>query len=239
MAINKVYASFDEAVADIHDGATIMVGGFAGPGGLPENLIAALHKQGAKNLTIIANAFWGGGHSSQRYGRNYIDLCLLAENKQVKKAIVSLINDPRPGRSRAFEEQYRAGEVEMELVPQGTLAERIRAGGAGIGGFYTRTGVGTIVEQGKEKKIINGEEYILELPLRADYAFVKAYKADKMGNLIYWGTARNFNPVMATAAEVTIAEVDEIVEVGEIDPNIIVTPGIFVKRIVEVGSRSH
>jgi len=239
MARSKIYNSCDEAVADIQDGSTIMVGGFAGPGGFPENLIAALRDRGTKDITIICNAIWGGGHTSDFLGRKYIDLCNLAENKQIKKAIVSLINDPTPNRSKAFEEQYRAGEVEMELVPQGTLAERIRAGGAGIGGFYTRTGVGTIVEQGKEKRIINGQEYILELPLRADYAFIKAYKADKMGNLVYRGTARNFNPVMATAANITIAEVDEIVEVGEIDPNIIVTPGIFVKRIVEIGSRNH
>jgi 3-oxoacid CoA-transferase A subunit len=229
MSPDKVCNSFAEAVSDIPDGATIMIGGFTGPGGLPQNLILALRNQGARDLTIIANSTWGGGKA-----RNYIDVSILAENRQIKKAIVSVMADPNPLRSTAFEEQYRAGEVEMELVPQGTLAERIRAGGFGIGGFYTRTGVGTPVEKGKEKRSINGKEYILELPLTADYALIRAYKADRLGNLIYRGTARNFNPVMAPAAGITVAEVDEIVEPGELDPEIIVTPGIFVKRIVEI-----
>jgi len=229
MVPEKVCNSFAEAVADIPDGATVMVGGFTGPGGLPQNLILALRNQGARKLTIIANSTWGAGKA-----REYIDVSILAENRQIKKAIVSVMADPNPLRSTAFEVQYRAGETEMELVPQGTLAERIRAGGFGIGGFYTSTGVGTPVEKEKEKKMINGKEYILELPLTADYALIRAYKADRMGNLIYRGTARNFNPVMAPAARITIAEVDEIVEPGRLAPEVIATPGIFVKRIVKI-----
>jgi 3-oxoacid CoA-transferase A subunit len=229
MSIDKVFNSFADAVADIPDGATIMIGGFFGPGGLPQNLILAVRNQGARNLTYIANSGWGFGKTG-----GYIDASILAENRQIKKAIVPTMADPEPGRSTAIEDQYRAGELEIELVPQGTLAERIRAGGFGIGGFYTRTGVGTVVEKGKEKRLINGKEYILELPLSADYALIRAYKADRMGNLIYRRTARTYNAVMALAARITIAEVDEIVEVGELDPEVIVTPGIFVKRIVKI-----
>jgi len=229
MPINKVCNSLAEAVADVKDGSTIMIGGFAGPGGLPKNLIVALRDQGAKDLTIIANSTGGAG-----LARGYSDTSILAENGQIKKAIVSVMFDPNPLGSRAFEEQYRAGEVALELVPQGTLAERIRAGGVGIGGFYTRAGVGTMVEEGKERKVINGNTYILETPLTADYAIIRAYRADRMGNLVYRGTARNFNPVMAPAARITIAEVDEIVEAGDLDPEVIVTQGIFVNRIVEI-----
>jgi 3-oxoacid CoA-transferase subunit A len=233
MSSTKVFNSFSEAVADIPDGAIIMVGGFTGLGGIPQNLILAIRDLGVKNLTQISNSTWGSGKA-----RNFIDTSIWVENKQLKKAIVSVMSDPNPIGSKAFEEQYYAGEVELELVPQGTLAERIRAGGFGIGGFYTRTGVGTPVEEGKEKKVLNGDEYILELPLKADYALVRAYKADTMGNLVYRGTGRNFNPVMAPAARITIAEVDEIVEPGEIDPEIIVTPGLFVNRIVKIPAGS-
>lgn len=220
MPINKVFQSFQEAVADVHDGATIMFGGFIGKAGSPTNLILALRDKGAKNLTTVSNRCAA------------MDLDPLFKARQVRRAIASA---PVPG-SRVpspFEEQYLAGEVELEIVPQGTMVERIRAAGAGLGGFYTPVGVGTIVAEGKEKKTIDGKEYILEMPLRADFAFIRAHKADRMGNLTYWRTQRNFNPIMATAAKVTIAEVDEIVEVGELDPEVIVTPAIFVNRIVK------
>lgn len=220
MPINKVFQSFQEAVADVHDGATIMFGGFIGKPGSPTNLILALRDKGVKNLTTISNRCAA------------MDLDPLFEARQVRKAIASA---PVPG-SRVpspFEQQYLAGEVELEIVPQGTMVERMRAAGAGIGGFYTITGVGTQIEEGKEKKLIDGKEYILELPLRADFAFIRAHKADKMGNLVYWRSQRNFNPIMATAAKVTIAEVDEIVEVGELDPETIVSPAIYVHRVVK------
>ena len=225
MPINKVFLSFQEAVADVHDGATIMFGGFVGKPGSPTNLIIALRDKGAKNLTVVSNRCGG------------MDLDILFEARQVRKAIASA---PVPG-SRIplspIEKQYLAGEVELEVVPQGTMVERMRAGGAGIGGFYTPTGVGTLVAEGKEEKTIDGKKYILELPLKADFAFIRARKADKMGNLTYWRSQRNFNPIMATAAKVTIAEVDEIVEVGELNPEGIVTPAIYVDRIVKIQRR--
>jgi 3-oxoacid CoA-transferase A subunit len=234
MGINKIYSSCQEAVADIPDGAVIMIDGFGGPGGMPQNLLLALRDQGARNLTIIGNTTGLGGTFGTQPGKSYIDPSILVENGQVKKAIASFPVSPSPSRPTAFEKLYVQGKVELELVPQGTLAERIRAGGAGLGGFYTPTGVGTPVEEGKEKRIINGKEYLFELPLTADYALLKAYKADKLGNLVYRGTSRNFNAVMAPAARITIVEVDEIVEPGELDPEVIVTPGIFVQRIVKV-----
>jgi 3-oxoacid CoA-transferase subunit A len=219
MAINKVFAACQEAVADIPEGATIMFGGF-GAAGVPMNLIQALKEQGAKNLTTIGN---------------YCPAPLV-ENHQVKKAIAAFpvpASLSRRGMT-ALERQVNEGEIELEITPQGTLAERIRAGGAGIGGFYTPTGVGTIVEKGKEKKVIDGREYILELALKADFAFIKAYKADRLGNLVYRMASRNFNPPMATASRVTIVEVDELVEIGELDPEVIVTAGIYVHRMVKV-----
>ena len=225
MSINKVFPSFQEAVEDVHDGTTIMFGGFIGRPGSPTNLIVALRDRGAKNLTVVSNRCGG------------VDLDVLFEAKQVRKAIASA---PVPG-SRTpltpIEEQYLAGEVELEVVPQGTMVERMRAAGAGIGGFYTPTGVGTLVAEGKEERTIDGREYILELPLKADFAFIRARRADKWGNLTYWRSQRNFNPIMAIAAEVTIAEVDEIVEIGELDPECIVTPAIFVDRIVQIPRR--
>lgn len=220
MSANKIYQTFQEAVADVQDGATILVGGFIGKPGSPTNLIRALRDQGAKNLITVSNRC------------AVMDLDLLFETRQVRKAIASA---PVPG-SRApspFEEQYLAGEVELEVIPQGTMVERMRAAAAGIGGFYTSTGVGTQLEEGKEKRFIEGKEYILELPLRADYAFIRAHKADKMGNLTYWRSQRNFNPVMAMAAKITIAEVDEIVEIGDLDPENIITPAIYVDRVVQ------
>lgn len=227
--MNKIVNTFEEAVADIPEGASIMIGNFAGPGGTPYYLIHALRKQGAKNLTIIANN--AGGISLTL---DYDDHRILFENKQVKKVIATFPVSPSPSQPTAAEKQIRAGEVELELVPQGTLAERIRCGAAGIPAFYTPTGYGTVIAKGKEVKRFDGKPYLLEHALKADYAFVRAYKADKKGNLVYRGTQRQFNPIIAMNARTTIAEVDEIVEVGEIDPEVVVTPGIFVNRIVEV-----
>lgn len=223
--ISKVFPSFEAAVADVPDGATIMFGGFINKPGSPTNLVTALRDKGAKNLTVVGNRCGGA------------DIDILFEARQVRKAIASAAVPMSQTPLSHFEKQYLAGEVELEIVPLGTLMERMRAGGGGIGGFYTRTGVGTIIAQGKEKRVFDGKEYILELPLRADFAFIRARKADKMGNLVYWRTQRNFNPVMATAADVVIAEVDEIVEVGELDPEVIVTPSIYVDRIVEIPRR--
>jgi len=226
---NKIFESFDKAVADVPDGATIMLGNFAGPGGTPYYLIHALRRQGARNLTIIANTAGGIGLTV-----DYADHRILFENKQVKKVIASFPFSTSAKNPSPAEKQILAGEVELEIVPQGTLAERIRAGAAGIPAFYTPTGYGTVVAQGKEVKWFNGKPCLLEQALYADYAFVRAYKADKMGNLIYRGTQRQFNPIMAMNAKITIAEVDEIVDTGTIDPEVVVTPGLFVKRIVKV-----
>ena len=219
--MNKVLSSSEEAIADITDGSTIMFGGF-GVSGIPATLIRALSQKGTKNITAISNST---GRQAD------LDLSLLFKNRQIKKVIASY--PVYAGKVNLFEQQYLKGEVELEMVPQGTLAERIRAGGAGIAGFYTPTGVETIVGEGKEKRTFDGKDYLLELALRADFAFIKAHKGDRLGNLTYRMAARNFNPVMATAAKITIAEVDEIVEVGELDPETIITPGIFVDRIVK------
>lgn len=227
--INKVFASFDEAIADIKDGATVMIACFAGPGGFPYYLVKALAERGAKDLTIISNTAGGIGLTF-----DFNDHKILFENQQVKKVIASFPFSVSPSKPTCAEKQILAGELELELVPQGTLVERTRAGGAGIPAFYTPTGVGTLIARGKEVRIFDGKPYIMERALRADYAFIRAYKADKMGNLIYRGTQRHLNPVMATAADVVLAEVDEIVEVGAIDPEAIVTPGIFVDRIIEI-----
>jgi len=231
MAKDKIYPSFKEAVADIPDGATVIMGGWGAPGDLPDNLTVALRDHGAKNLTIICVNPGTPQRMADAWGKKteHITPGILIANKQVKKVICS-ISFP----TTAFEKAMLAGEVKVEWCPQGTLAERMRAGGAGIGGFYTRTGVGTIVAEGKEKKIIDGKEYILELSLKADYALIRAYKADRLGNLIYRGMQRGFNSIEATAAKITIAEVDDIVEVGELAPEVIVTPEIFVDRIVKI-----
>jgi len=220
--MNKIFPSAEEAVADIADGSTIMFGGF-GVSGIPATLISALRQKGTRNITAISNS--AGGMLEG------FDLSVLFKNKQIKKVIASY--PVYPWLESVFEQQYLKGEIELETTPQGTFVERIRAGGAGIAGFYTPTGVGTIVEKGKGKRTFNGKEYLLELAIRADYALIKAHKADRMGNLTYRMTARNFNPLMATAATVTIAEVDEIVEVGELDPETVITPGIYVNRIVK------
>jgi 3-oxoacid CoA-transferase subunit A len=215
--MGKVLQSAGEAVAMIPDGATLMVGGF-GLCGIPENLIRALHDRGTKNLTVISN----------NAGVDDFGLGVLLGTRQIRKMIATYV-----GENQEFERQYISGELEVELVPQGTFAERIRAGGAGIGGFFTPTGYGTIVAEGKESRIIDGKPYVLELPLLADFALVKAFRGDRLGNLVYRRTARNFNPIMATAARVTIAEVEDLVEPGEIDPETVVTPGIFVKHILK------
>ncbi len=215
--MNKLVESADAAVADIRDGATLMVGGF-GLSGNPENLIAALHRSRVKGLTLISN----------NCGTTDLGLGPLLQARQIRKILASYV-----GENKEFERQFLSGELEVELVPQGTLAERIRAGGAGIGGFYTRTGVGTQVADGKESRTIDGKEYILEQPLLADFALVHAHTADTHGNLVFRKTARNFNPVMATAARVTIAEAERIVAPGQLDPDQVHTPGIYVQRLVQ------
>ncbi len=218
--MNKVLASAEEAVAGIPDGATIMMGGF-GLCGIPENLIAALHARGTRGLTVISN----------NAGIDDFGIGVLLKSRQVRKMISTYV-----GENKEFERQYLTGELEVELVPQGTFSERIRAGGAGIGGFFTPTGYGTLIAEQKETRTIDGTPYVLELPLKADFAFVKAWKGDRTGNLVYRKTARNFNPVMATAAAVTIAEVEELLEPGAIDPDHVVTPGIFVRHILKGAS---
>src|SRR5439155_4500548 len=214
--MNKVLPDAEAAVALVPEGATIMMGGF-GLCGIPENLIRALHARGTKGLTVISN----------NAGVDEFGIGMLLRSRQVQKMVSTYV-----GENKEFERQFLSGELEVELVPQGTFAERIRAGGAGIGGFFTPTGYGTLVAEGKETRVIGGKPYVLEPPLQADFAFVKAWKGDRVGNLVYRRTARNFNPVMATAARVTIAEVEELVEPGQIDPDHVITPGIFVKHIV-------
>jgi 3-oxoacid CoA-transferase subunit A len=215
--VNKVVESADAAVADVKDGATIMVGGF-GLCGNPENLIRALARKGVKDLTVVSN----------NCGTTDLGLGVLLKARQIRKMVASYV-----GENKEFERQYLSGELEVELVPQGTLAERIRAGGAGIGGFYTATGVGTQVAEGKETRILSGREYLLELPLRADFAFVKAWRADTWGNLVFRKTTRNFQPMMAAAAKVTVAEAEEVVGPGELDPDQVHTPSVYVQRVVK------
>jgi len=216
--MSKVYTTAADAMAELcRDGLTVMSGGF-GLCGIPENLIAALRDSGAKELTVISN----------NAGVDGFGLGQLLETRQIKKMVSSYV-----GENKEFERQYLGGELELEFNPQGTLAERIRAGGAGIPGFYTKTGVGTLIAEGKEHKDFEGETYIMETGLKADVSIVKAWRGDAEGNLIFKATARNFSPMMAMAGQVTVAEVDEIVPVGALDPNFIHTPGIFVQRIVE------
>jgi 3-oxoacid CoA-transferase subunit A len=215
--MNKVVASADAAVADIPDGATVMSGGF-GLCGNPENLIAALAKKGVKNLTLISN----------NCGTNDFGLGVLLKARQVKKMVASYV-----GENKEFERQLLAGEIEVELNPQGTLAERIRAAGCGLGGFFTPTGVGTKIAEGKETRNIEGKDYLLEKPLHADFAIIRAWKADRLGNCLFRETARNFSPLMAMAAKTTIVECEQLVEVGEIDPDEIHTPSIFVQRVLK------
>ncbi len=215
--MNKVIASADLAVAQIPDGASILMGGF-GLCGIPENLIKALHARGTKNLTVVSN----------NAGVDDYGIGVLLKARQVRKMIATYV-----GENKEFERQYLAHEIEVELVPQGTFSERIRAAGAGIGGFFTPTGYGTLVAEGKETRVIDGRPYVFELPLRADFAFVHAWKGDRVGNLVYRRTARNFNPMMATAGGITIAEVEELVEPGALEPNHVVTPGIYVDQVLQ------
>ncbi len=216
-SFNKVYTNANEAIKGIADNMTVLVGGF-GLCGIPETLILALRDSGAKRLTCVSNNAgvddWGLG--------------LLLKTKQIRKMISSYV-----GENATFEKQFMSGELEVELTPQGTLAERLRAGGAGIPAFFTPTGYGTLVAEGKETREFNGRNYVLEEALTGDLALVKAWKGDKFGNLIYRKTARNFNPMVATAGKITIAEVEELVEVGELDPDQVHTPGIFVQRIIQ------
>ena len=220
--INKIVDSAAEAVAGIFDGATVMISGF-GEAGSPVELIHALVDQGAKNLTVVSNNA-GSGH---------VGLAALIENRQVSKIICSF---PRTTISVVFPEMYRRGEIELELVPQGTLAERIRAGGAGIPAFYTPASVNTPLAEGKEVRKFNGRDYVLEHAIKADFSLVKCHTTDKYGNLVYNKTARNFGPVMCMAAKTTIVQARKIVKLGEIDPECVVTPGIFVHRVVEVSN---
>ncbi len=215
--MNKVFSDAAAALHDVSDGATLMVGGF-GLCGVPENLIDALQATGATELTCVSN----------NAGVDGFALGKLLGTRQIKKMISSYV-----GENKEFERQFLAGELEVELTPQGTLAERIRAASAGLGGFFTPTGVGTLVADGKETRVIDGRAYVFEKPLHADFALVKAWRGDRHGNLVFRKTARNFNPLMAMAGKVTIAEVEELVEVGEIDPDHVHTPGIFVQRILQ------
>jgi 3-oxoacid CoA-transferase A subunit len=215
--MDKVIESAAAAVGLVPAGATIMMGGF-GLCGIPENLIAALHARGTRGLTLISN----------NAGSDDFGIGILLYSRQVKKMISTYV-----GENQEFERQFLSGELEVDLVPQGTFSERIRAAGAGIGGFFTPTGYGTLVAEGKETREIDGKHYVLEMPLQADFAFVKAWRGDRHGNLIYRRTARNFNPMMASAGRVTIAEVEELVAPGELDPNAIATPGVFVQHILQ------
>jgi 3-oxoadipate CoA-transferase alpha subunit len=217
--IDKTFDTLRAAVADVHDGATVMIGGF-GNAGMPSALIDALIDQGARELTIVNN----------NAGNGETGLAALLKAGQVRKIICSF---PRQADSQVFDALYRAGKIELELTPQGNLAERIRAAGAGIGGFFTPTGYGTLLAEGKETRVINGRNYVLESPIHADFALIKALKGDRWGNLVYRKTARNFGPIMAMAAKVAIAQVQQVVALGELDPEVIVTPGIFVQRIVK------
>jgi 3-oxoacid CoA-transferase subunit A len=217
MSMNKVFANADEAVADIQDGATIMVGGF-GLCGIPENLIRALVKKGVKNLNTISN----------NVGVDEFGLGLMLYAGQIRSHKGSYV-----GENRLLEEMVIGGRIDLELIPQGTFAERIRAGGAGIPAFYTPAGYGTVVAEGKETREFDGRPYVMEHALKADFALIKAWKGDKWGNLVYRKTARNFNPMMATAAKITIAEVEHLVEPGEIEPDQVHTPSVYVKRILQ------
>ena len=218
--IDKIYPTARAAVADVHDGATVLIGGF-GMAGMPSELVAALLDQGAREMTIVGN----------NAGNGEVGLAALLKARRVRKIICSF---PRQTDSHVFDALYRAGEIELQLVPQGNLAERIRAAGAGIGAFFTPTGYGTLLAQGKETREINGRQYVLEHPIHADFALVKAERGDRWGNLVYRKTARNFGPIMATAAKCTIVQVSEIVPLGSLDPEVVVTPGIFVQRVVAV-----
>ena len=224
--VSKVVESLEEAVAGVEDGSTVMIGGF-GAAGMPMELVDALLAQGARDLTIVSN----------NAGTGETGVAALLQQKRVRKIICSY---PRQADSYVFDALYRSGKIDLELVPQGNLAERIRAAGAGIGAFFTPTGYGTLLAEGKETRTINGRHFVLEHPIHADVALIKAFKGDRWGNLVYRKTARNFGPVMAMAAARTVAQVSEVVPLGDLDPEAIVTPGIFVHRVITVpGSTAH
>lgn len=225
MALTQLLETADEAVAGIEDGATVLVGGF-GLAGMPFDLIDALIRQGAKDLTIVAN----------NAGNGEVGLAALLKAGRVRKVLCSF---PRQVDSYVFDDLYRTGKVELEVVPQGNLAERMRAAGAGIGAFYSPTAVGTPLAEGKELRTIDGRDYLLEHPIKGDYALIAAHRADRLGNLVYRRTARNFGPVMATAATTTIAQVSEVVDTGALDPEAVVTPSIYVDRVVRVEARHY
>ena len=229
--LDKVYASAVDALEDLPEGSIVNVDGFAGPGGMAHYLMVGLRDLGVKGLQLISNTA-GVARVSGFGAPNIIDHSILVENNQVAKATASYPVSPSASRLSAFEEAYNRGETELEVVPQGTLAERLRSGGAGIAAFYTPTGAGTLLAEGKEARNIGGKDYILETGLRADYCIIRGHKADTLGNVVYKGTSRNFNPVMATTAKIVVVEVDEIVEPGQLGPEEIVTPGLFVDRIV-------
>lgn len=222
--VDKITHSLAAAVADIKNGSTVMIGGF-GNAGMPKELIDALIEQGATDLTIVNN----------NAGNGDTGLAALLAAGRVRKIICSF---PRQADSHVFDALYRSGKIELELTPQGNLAERIRAAGAGIGGFFSPTGYGTLLAEGKETRLIDGRHYVLESPIHADFAFIKALKGDRWGNLVYRKAARNFGPIMAMAAKCTIAQVSEVVELGDLDPEVIITPGIFVQRVVQTTSKT-
>lgn len=228
--MDKVFASVDEAVKDIPDGASIAIGGFF-TAGTPVELIQALGRQGAKNLTIIC----------QQMGPGNEDMTTLVEQGQVKKAICNypFYRSASRGANSPFEKAVRAGEIEVEVFPMGTFIEKMRAAGAGLAGFYTPTGVGTVVERGKEKRQFNGRHYLLEVALKPDYAFVHGWRADRLGNVTFRKTAQNYNPEMAKAAAIAIVQVEKVVEPGELDPDKVHLPGVYVQRVVGVGRRSY
>ncbi len=233
--MGKIYPDGRSAIRDLPNGAAVMIDGFGGPGGMAHYLLVTLRDLGTRELTIISNT--AGIARSVNFGtppgRLAIDHSILIDNGQVARAIATYPVSPSASRPSSFELAYRRGEVELELVPQGTLAERLRAGGAGIAAFYTPTGVGTLIAEGKETRTIEGKEYLLEEGLQADFCLIRGYQADTLGNVVYRGTSRNFNAVMAPAARVTVVEVDEILAPGDLDPELIVTPGIYVDRIVK------
>src|SRR3972149_5722429 len=242
MPIDKVVGGLDEAVADVFDGAVLLIGGFGGPGECPSYLISAVARKEVINLTIVGNSGGWGMElielirtrmaSVLRFPTDFVDPGILVEQGQVKKGILAFPAAPSPLVLTPFEKKVASGGVELELVPQGTLAERIRAGRAGIPAFYTPTGVGTIVQEGKETRTFDGRPCLLEHAIRGDFSLIRAHKADRYGNLVYRGTSRTFNATMAGASTVTIAEVDEVVELGALDPECVVTPGLYVDRVV-------
>ena len=234
--MNKIFTSFDEAVADIRDGASVLIGGAQGPIGTPRNLILALQRKGTRNLTVITTAGYRAKGAAARAGyphaENWVDHGVLIDSMQVKKVVCSMAFVP--GRGGFLQELYEKGEVELDHIGHGALTARLWAGGSGVGGIYNPVGIGTMQEEGQEVRVIDGKEYIFQSPITADFSLIWAHKADRYGNLAYRGTARQYGPLMAKAARVTIVEAEEIVEPGDLDPECIVTPGIYVQRIVKI-----